>query len=57
MTIISQTGENVKIRRTARFVLSGTGSVSSYIHMGGKVGVLVEVGCGKSETAAGAALV
>ena len=55
MTIISQTGENVKIRRTARFVLSGTGSVSSYIHMGGKVGVLVEVGCGKAETAQSAA--
>ena len=55
MTIISQTGENVKIRRTARFVLSGTGSVASYIHMGGKVGVLVEVGCGKPETASGTA--
>jgi elongation factor Ts len=52
MTIVSQTGENVKIRRTARFVLSGTGEVASYIHMGGKVGVLVEVGCGKTETAA-----
>ena len=55
MTIISQTGENVKIRRTARYVLSGTGSVASYIHMGGKVGVLVEVACGKPETASGAA--
>lgn len=54
MTIISQTGENVKIRRTARYTLSGTGSVASYIHMGGKVGVLVEVGCGKPETAASA---
>lgn len=51
MTIVSQTGENVKIRRTARFVLDGTGKVASYIHMGGKVGVLVEVGCGKAETA------
>ncbi len=55
MTIVSQTGENVKIRRTARFVLSGTGEVASYIHMGGKVGVLVEVGCGKAETASNAA--
>jgi elongation factor Ts len=52
MTIVSQTGENVKIRRTARFVLSGNGEVASYIHMGGKVGVLIEVGCGKAETAA-----
>ena len=52
MTIVSQTGENVKIRRTALYTLSGTGKVASYIHMGGKVGVLVEVGCGKPETVA-----
>ena len=52
MTIVSQTGENVKVRRTARYELSGCGQVASYIHMGGKVGVLVEVGCGKAETAA-----
>ncbi|MCL1921701.1 MAG: translation elongation factor Ts [Kiritimatiellaeota bacterium] len=50
MTIVSQTGENVKIRRTARFMQDGTGKLESYIHMGGKVGVLVEVGCGKAET-------
>ncbi|MDD4101027.1 MAG: translation elongation factor Ts [Kiritimatiellae bacterium] len=52
MTIISQTGENVKIRRTALFKLSCTGKVASYIHLGGKVGVLVEVACGKPETVA-----
>ena len=52
MTIISQTGENVKIRRSARFVLSGTGQVASYIHMGGKVGVLVELACGQAASAA-----
>jgi elongation factor Ts len=51
MTIVSQTGENVKIRRTARYVLSCTGKIESYIHMGGKVGVIVEVECGKAETA------
>lgn len=51
-TIVSQTGENVKIRRTARMNLEGTGKVESYIHMGGKVGVLVEVSCGKAETEA-----
>jgi len=49
-TIVSQTGENVKIRRTARMALEGCGKVESYIHMGGKVGVLVEVACGKPET-------
>lgn len=50
MTIVSQTGENVKIRRAARYVLSCTGKIESYIHMGGKVGVIVEVACGKPET-------
>lgn len=57
MTIVSQTGENVKIRRTARYTQSGTGKLESYIHMGGKVGVLVEVACGKAETATNAAFI
>jgi elongation factor Ts len=57
MTIISQTGENVKVRRTARYELSGTGKIESYIHMGGKVGVIVEVACGKTETATHASFV
>ena len=55
MTIVAQTGENVKIRRTAHYTLSGTGKLESYIHMGGKVGVLVEVACGKEETTSNAA--
>ena len=42
--------ENLKIRRNIRYQLSGTGKVASYIHMGGKVGVLIEVACGKEET-------
>ena len=38
-------GEKIAIRRFAKFVTE-TGIVESYIHMGGKVGVLVEVeGC------------
>lgn len=38
-------GEKIAIRRFAKFT-SETGIVSSYIHMGGKVGVLVELdGC------------
>ncbi|MBQ2281218.1 MAG: translation elongation factor Ts [Kiritimatiellae bacterium] len=47
---ISKTGENVKIRRSEKFSVAGTGKVASYIHMGGKVGVLLEVACGKAET-------
>ena len=48
--VVAATGENVKIRRCAHFALTGMGIVEAYIHMGGKVGVLVEVGCTKPET-------
>ncbi len=41
--LLMKTGENVKIRRTERYVLEGTGVLSGYIHMGGKIGVLVEL--------------
>ena len=43
--LLTKTGENVKIRRSERFELSGAGCVSGYIHMGGKIGVLVELSC------------
>ncbi len=45
--LLTKTGENVKIRRAERFELAGAGCVSGYIHMGGKIGVLVELGCDK----------
>ncbi len=50
MEKIAATGENLKIRRNLRYTLAGTGKVASYIHMGGKVGVLVEVSCTKPAT-------
>ena len=49
---IAQTGENMKIRRSVRYTLDGVGKLSSYIHLGGKVGVLLDVACGKAETVA-----
>ncbi len=52
VALVSATGENVKIRRVAYFTKQGEGKVASYIHMGGKVGVLVELGCTKADTAA-----
>jgi elongation factor Ts len=45
-------GENIILRRNVRFICKGNGMVGTYIHMGGKVGVLVEVGCTKPETSA-----
>jgi len=49
---VAKIGENVKIPRHHRMVVSGNGLVAAYIHTGGKVGVLVEVGAGKQETVA-----
>ena len=49
---IASIGENLKIRRNVRYQLAGTGRLASYIHMGGKVGVLVEVLCQKEENVA-----
>ena len=45
--LLTKTGENVKIRRAERFELAGSGCISGYIHMGGKIGVLVELACDK----------
>ncbi len=47
--LLTKTGENVKIRRQERFALEGAGVLSGYIHMGGKIGVLVELGCDKAD--------
>ena len=47
--LLTKTGENVKIRRSERYVLEGAGCVSGYIHMGGKIGVLVELACEKAD--------
>lgn len=40
---IQKMGENIRIRRFVRYQVSGDGTVASYIHLGGKIGVLVEL--------------
>jgi len=40
---ISIIGENLQIRRFAKFDVTGDGCIGSYIHAGGKIGVLVQV--------------
>lgn len=44
-------GENISLSRSTYYKLAGEGAIGSYIHMGGKVGVLIEVAAGKAETA------
>ena len=43
--------ETIKIPRFERIEVAGNGLVAAYIHTGAKVGVLVEVGAGKEDTA------
>ncbi len=50
-TKVLEMGENLQFRRFDRLTLSGEGAVASYIHLGGKVGVLIEVSAEKAETA------
>jgi elongation factor Ts len=53
---IGEIGEKIDIRRFTRYQLTGTGLVDSYIHLGGKIGVLVEVGCESAAVAGNAEL-
>jgi len=49
---IAEIGENLVIRKSEKYVVDGTGAVASYIHMGGTVGVLVELSFEKAESSA-----
>lgn len=51
---VGKLGENMGVARFARVTVEGAGAVSTYIHGGGKIGVLVEFGFTKSETASNA---
>jgi elongation factor Ts len=50
---ISKIGENLNVRRLANYhVADGTqGAVDCYIHTGGRVGVLLELGCASAKVA------
>jgi elongation factor Ts len=49
---IAEIGENIIVRRNVRFQVQGEGLVAGYIHLGEKVGVLLEVGCTQAATVA-----
>ncbi|MAS94628.1 MAG: translation elongation factor Ts [Verrucomicrobiales bacterium] len=48
---VGELGENMGLTRFAKYELDGEGVVASYIHMQGRVGVLVEVSTGEAATA------
>lgn len=52
VAMVAKIRENIQIPRHARMEVTGDGMVAAYIHTGGKVGVLVEVGAEKETTVA-----
>ena len=48
---VVEVGENLQFRKYVRYDAAPGGVIASYIHLGGKVGVLIEVGTTKAETA------
>ncbi len=48
---VSKLGENMGVARFVREEVAGAGAVSTYIHGGGKIGILVTFALGKAETA------
>lgn len=48
---IAQIKENISVRRFDVFDVSGTGLVNSYIHTGGKIGVMIELSFANADNA------
>ena len=48
---VIEVGENLQFRKYVRFVAAPGGVIGSYIHMGGKVGVLIELATTQAATA------
>ncbi len=42
---VAEIGENIVARRNLTYQVQGTGAVAGYVHLGGKLGVMIEVGC------------
>ena len=48
---IAVIGENLKIRRFEKYVKEGARTIVSYIHGGGRIGVMIEIGCDNANEA------
>ncbi len=49
--LVGKLGENITVRRWDRLAIDGSGRVHSYVHMGGKIGVLLAVRTGTDAAA------
>jgi elongation factor Ts len=47
--LVGKLGENITIRRWGRLKIDGPGKVQSYVHMGGKIGVLLTAHTGTAD--------
>ena len=47
---VGELGEGMGVSNVIRYTVDGNGVIGSYIHMDGKIGVLIEVGCGSADT-------
>ena len=50
--VIAKIGENIQIRRFEKLTADEKGAISEYIHMGGKIGVLIKISLEKPESGA-----
>ena len=48
---VAEIGENLVAKRNVRYGLQGPGLIATYIHLNGKLGVLLEIGCTKESSA------
>ena len=48
---VAEIGENLVAKRNMGFTLQGPGLVATYIHLNGKLGVMIELGVGKDASA------
>ena len=53
---VAEIGENLVAKRNIRYSAQGAGLVATYIHLNGKLGVMLELGFAKEATAASAAV-
>jgi elongation factor Ts len=53
---VAEIGENLIAKRNVRFALQGPGLVATYIHLNGKLGVMIEISAGKDSSAASQAV-
>lgn len=54
--LVGKLGENITVRRWDRLAIDGSGRIHSYVHMGGKIGVLLAVRTGSEAAATAPAL-